>query len=49
MYMDESMNALADKAHKHARNATQWYALHNTATFSSNWHATATYVGMVVE
>ena len=51
------MNALADKAHKELRNATQLYALHNTTTLfnnhpyiiSADWHATATYVGIVVE
>ena len=31
---DESMNALADKVHK--QGATQWYALHNTATFNNH-------------
>ena len=46
------MNALADKAHKQLRNATQLYALHNMAIlfnnhpyvssskFSADWHAT---------
>ena len=59
MYRDESMNALADKAHK--QRMSQWYTLHSTTTlfnnhpyissckFSANWHATTTYVGMVVE
>ena len=49
------------KVHKQEVLCTQWYALHTMATlfnnhpyisnskFSANWHATATYVGMIEE
>ena len=50
------MNALADKAHKqempHKKNtATLFNNLPHISSskFSADWHATATYVGMVVE
>ena len=55
------MNALADKVHKQARNATQGCELHNMTTLFNNHpyisssgtpvgtKFTATYVGMVVE
>ena len=55
------MDTLADKAHKQGMPAhsdmhsitwphiIQQPSLHSSSKFSADWHATATYVGMVVE